>query len=66
MQRAKCSLCFVALCSVVLLCTAAAQSGPPLGFVNKLGVEVDMRSGGRILADDLASGNVILPTSLAR
>ena len=61
MQRAKCSLCLVALCSAMLFSTAAAQSGPPLGFVNKLGVEVDMRSGGRILADDLASGNVILP-----
>jgi hypothetical protein len=37
-----------------------AQS-QPLGFVNKLGVEVDVRSGGRILADELASGNLILP-----
>jgi hypothetical protein len=45
----------------MLLGTATAQSGPPLGFVNKLGVELDVRSGGRILADDLASSHVILP-----
>jgi hypothetical protein len=45
----------------MIVCSAAAQSGPPIGFVNKLGIEVDVRSGGRILADDLASSNVILP-----
>jgi hypothetical protein len=61
MQRSKLSLCLVTLCSGMLLGTAAAQSGPPLGFVNKLGVEVDVRSGGRILADDLAASSVILP-----
>jgi hypothetical protein len=38
-----------------------AQGSPPLGFVTKLGQEVDVRSGVRILADDLASGNLILP-----
>jgi hypothetical protein len=38
-----------------------AQSGPPLGFVNKLGIDVDVRSSGRIFADDLASGNLQLP-----
>src|SRR5262249_15560943 len=33
-----------------------------LGFVSKLGIDVDVRSGGRILADDLAaSGRIILP-----
>lgn len=61
MQLSKLSLCLFALCSAMALGTAAAQSGPPLGFVNKLGVDVDVRSGGRILADDLASGTVILP-----
>src|SRR5215472_701178 len=59
MQRTKRLLGFFVLCSGVFLSTAAAQS--PTAFVNKLGVEVDLRSGGRILADDLASGgNVIL------
>ena len=42
---------------------ALAQSGPATGFVNKLGIEVDVRSGGRILQDDLLSGNVLLPDS---
>jgi BNR repeat protein len=44
--------------SLVLMSSLAAQQ---LGYVNKLGIEVDVRSGGRILADDLAAGNVILP-----
>src|SRR5262249_54830566 len=42
---------------------AAGQSGPPLGFVTKLGVDVDVRSGGRILQDDLLSSPIILPES---
>jgi len=45
----------------VLIDAAAAQQSPPLGFVNKLGVEIDVRSAGRILADELAAGRVILP-----
>jgi hypothetical protein len=61
MKRANVLFCLVSLCFGILLSTAAAQSPPPLGFVNKLGLEIDVRSGGRILADDLASGNVILP-----
>jgi hypothetical protein len=39
----------------------AAAQGPNLGFVNKLGIETDVRSGSRILADELSSGKVILP-----
>ena len=61
MQRTKLLICQFALFSATLVCTAAAQTGPQPGFVNKLGTEVDVRSGGRILADDLASGKVILP-----
>jgi hypothetical protein len=61
MQCTKLLLCLVTLCSGILPCTAAAQSGPPTGFVSKLGLEIDVRSGGRILADDLASSHVILP-----
>lgn len=38
-----------------------AQSGSVLGFVSKLGQDLDVRSGGRILADDLSSGNLLLP-----
>jgi hypothetical protein len=54
-------ICQLTLFSATLVCTAAAQTGPQLGFVNKLGTEVDVRSGGRILADDIASSKVILP-----
>src|SRR5437016_4981962 len=50
--------CLATLISVLL---AVAQGGPPLGFVNKLGQDIDIRSGGRILADELSAGNVILP-----
>jgi len=49
--------------SAVLIGPAIAQNSVPLGFVSKLGVDVDVRSGARILADDLAAGNVILPDS---
>jgi len=34
------------LISATLVCTAAAQTGPQPGFVNKLGTEVDVRFGG--------------------
>jgi hypothetical protein len=36
---------------------AFAQNSVPLGYISKLGVDVDIRSGATILADDLASGN---------
>src|SRR6266496_211972 len=50
-------------CSAVIVSIprAVAQEGPPPGFVNKLGQEIDVRSGSRILADELSAGNVILP-----
>lgn len=53
----------LAILPAVLAAPAIAQSGPPLGFVNKLGIEIDVRSGGRILQDEILSGNVILPDS---
>jgi hypothetical protein len=49
--------------SAMLIGPAIAQNSVPLGFVSKLGVDVDVRSGARILADELLSGNVILPDS---
>lgn len=63
MKRAtilKCLMIAFAI-SAVLVSSVAAQDGTPLGFVSKLGEEVDIRSGARILADELASGKVILP-----
>jgi hypothetical protein len=61
MYRVIVVLCLLALCSTVLVRPALAQGGPPLGFVRKLGQEIDVRSGGRILEDDLSSSNIILP-----
>ena len=52
-------LCGLTACSALVVRPALAQ-GPPLGFVTKLGIDVDVRSGGRILADDVAAGTVIL------
>ena len=52
---------FALACSAVLLSTAVAQQQPPLGFVTKLGQDIDVRSGARVLADDLAANNVLLP-----
>jgi hypothetical protein len=52
-------LCGLTACSTLLVRPALAQ-GPPPGFVTKLGIDVDVRSGGRILADDVAAGTVIL------
>jgi len=56
-------LAFVALTSIssMFFMPATAQVAPPLGFVDKLGEEVDVRSGGRILQDELGVGSVILP-----
>jgi hypothetical protein len=46
----------------VLAPIARAQDDGLLGFVSKLGMDMDVRSGGRVLADDLsASGGIILP-----
>jgi hypothetical protein len=53
--------------SLALTCSAALAplvlgQEPPTGFVSKLGVDVDVRSGSRIFADDLnAAGSLILP-----
>jgi hypothetical protein len=48
---------------VVLVTPVLAQDAPPLGFVNKLGIDVDVRSGGRILQDETPPSTVILPDS---
>jgi hypothetical protein len=50
----------VALSTTAMVHSLLAQA-PPLGFVSKLGVEVDIRSGSRILIDELAANPVILP-----
>jgi hypothetical protein len=45
----------------MLATEAVAQSGPPTGFISKLGAEFDVRSGARVLRDEVLSGQVILP-----
>src|SRR6516164_4113847 len=44
-----------------VLPSAFAQGGPPTGFITKLGQDMDVRSGARILSDDNVVGNLILP-----
>ena len=49
---------------MVLVTPVLAQDAPPpLGFVNKLGIDVDVRSSGRILQDEMPLGSIILPDS---
>src|SRR5215467_542958 len=54
------TLCLSVVFSNVMVQPLLAQN-PPLGFVTKLGVDVDVRSGSRILIDELAANPVILP-----
>ncbi len=61
MRHVVLGLAVTCLAALVSVPPAVAQEGPPLGFVNKLGQDIDIRSGGRILADELSAGNVILP-----
>jgi len=61
MNRSKRRL-LTALAAISLVHPLLAQ-GPSLGFVTKLGMDVDVRSGGRILFDEITSGRVILPES---
>ena len=44
-----------------VLPSAFAQGGPPTGFITKLGQDMDVRSGARIVSDDNVVGNLILP-----
>ncbi len=57
----KRSLVWLILCCTLFFLPAFAQSTTPLGFVSKLGQDVDVRSGSRIMEDELSSANVILP-----
>ena len=55
------SLLILMLAGVLSVPCALAQGGPPLGFVTKLGQDMDVRSGTRIISDDNAPGGIILP-----
>jgi hypothetical protein len=66
LEESPCPQCAAAArpCSY-LVCRSrptGTRQEPPTGFVRKLGVDVDVRSGSRIFADDLtAAGSLILP-----
>jgi hypothetical protein len=47
--------------AVLILDRPASGQTPPTGFVSKLGQEIDVRSGSRILEDQLNANRVILP-----
>ena len=47
--------------SVTALVQPLLAQDTPLGFITKLGIDIDIRSGSRILLDELASAPVILP-----
>jgi hypothetical protein len=48
----------------VVLLAAAPVRAQPTTVVNKLGIDQDVRSGMKILLDELAGGNVLLPETL--
>lgn len=60
MKSRRFVLTLLVLSSLLLASPGLAQVAPT-NFVSKLGVEIDVRSGGRILQDDLATSRVILP-----
>jgi len=60
MYRRHFCFCVLIAYSVVIALPAVAQNSS-LGYVAKLGVDVDVRSALRMLADDILSGNVVLP-----
>lgn len=51
--------CLATACLAALASLAYAQ--PPTSFVNKLGVEIDVRSGSRVLLDNLNTSGFLLP-----
>jgi hypothetical protein len=54
-------LCLALATALALVWPALAEDDIPIGFVLKLGEEIDVRSGARILLDELGAGNLILP-----
>src|SRR3954447_9537485 len=49
------------LTAAVGLTLPVLAQGPPLGFVSKLGQDIDVRSGARVLADQALSDSTLLP-----
>jgi hypothetical protein len=61
MQKVHAVLFLTTTSLLSLVAPAFGQATPPLVFVTKLGTDVDLRSGGRILFDETSAGTVILP-----
>jgi hypothetical protein len=61
MERFKVFFCILALVVAMLIAPTFAQQGPDLGFVTKLGIDMDIRSGARVIHDEFGVGTVILP-----
>lgn len=53
-------VCLVVAALLAIAQPSRAQQGTPLGFVSKLGQDIDVRSGARILRDENAPGTVLL------
>jgi hypothetical protein len=51
----------ILLHATLITAPALAEDSPQLGFVTKLGIDLDVRSGGRIARDETPPGTVILP-----
>src|SRR6185369_15419840 len=63
MRNVHAVLFFVTTSLLSVVAPAFGQGTPPLGSVTKLGIDIDLRSGGRIVFDETTAGNVILPDS---
>lgn len=50
----------VLLSTILTVLSLSAQNGPPTSYGNKLGIDRDVRSGSRVIADEFLSGNFIL------
>jgi len=55
------SLLILMLPALLSVPSVLAQGGPPIGFVTKLGQDMDIRSGSIIVSDDNVQGKLILP-----
>jgi len=57
----KTILCLTAAFALILVRPALAQDDSPASWVEKLGEDFEVRSGARILQDELQAGHLILP-----
>lgn len=63
MRKVHAVLFLTTMSLLSVVAPAFGQGTPPPGSVTKLGIDIDLRSGGRIVFDETTAGNVILPDS---